>query len=82
MVLDLLSEEDGLDALFGLIRDNLPSHLNETAYAMACDVAAADGKLKQEELRMLQEIRYELNLDRLHGAAIEMAARARFRKLT
>jgi hypothetical protein len=30
---------------------------------------------------MLQEIRYELDLDRLHGAAIEMAARARFRKL-
>jgi tellurite resistance protein len=82
MVLDLLSEVDGLDALFGLIRDNLPSNLNETAYAMACDVAAADGKLKQEELRMLQEIRYELNLDRLHGAAIEMAARARFQKLT
>ena len=82
MVLDLLSEEDGLDALFGLIRDNLPSNLNETAYAMACDVAAADGKLKQEELRMLQEIRYELKLDRLHGAAIEMAARARFQKLT
>ena len=82
MVLDLLSEVDGLDALFGLIRDNLPSNLNETAYVMACDVAAADGKLKQEELRMLQEIRYELNLDSLHGAAIEMAARARFQKLS
>ena len=82
MVLDLLSEVDGLDALFGLIRDNLPSSLNETAYVMACDVAAADGKLKQEELRMLQEIRYELNLDSLHGAAIEMAARARFQTLS
>ena len=42
MVLDLLSEEDGLDALFGLIRDGLPDGLNETAYAMACDVAAAE----------------------------------------
>ena len=82
MVLDLLSEVDGLDALFGLVRDNLPSNLNETAYVMACDVAAADGKLKQEELRMLQEIRYELNLDSLHGAAIEMAARARFQTLS
>jgi tellurite resistance protein len=82
MVLDLLSEVDGLDALFGLIRDNLPSNLNETAYVMACDVAAADGKLKQQELRMLQEIRYELNLDSLHGAAIEMAARARFQTLS
>ncbi len=82
MVLDLLSEVDGLDALFGLIRDNLSSNLNETAYVMACDVAAADGKLKQEELRMLQEIRYELSLDSLHGAAIEMAARARFQTLS
>ena len=71
MVLDLLSEVDGLDALFGLIRGSLPESLNETAYAMACDVAAADGKMGQEELRMLQEIRYELHIDRLHGAAIE-----------
>ena len=82
MVLDLLSEVDGLDALFGLIRGSLPKSLNETAYAMACDVAAADGEMGQEELRMLQEIRYELYIDRLHGAAIETAARARFLTLT
>jgi tellurite resistance protein len=78
MVLDLLSEEDGLDAFFGLIRSSLPEGLNETAYVIACDVAAVDGKMGQEELRMLQEIRYELSIDRLHGAAIETAARARF----
>lgn len=76
-VFDLLEQEDGLDALFGLIRDNLPERLNETAYALACDVAAADGLLKQSELQMLQEIRHELNVDRLHGAAIERGARAR-----
>ena len=81
MVLDLLSEEEGLDAFFGLIRSSLPEGLNETAYVIACDVAAADGKMGQEELRMLQEIRYELSIDRLHGAAIETAARARFRIL-
>ena len=78
VVLDLLSEEEGLDAFFGLIRSSLPEGLNETAYVIACDVAAADGKMGQEELRMLQEIRYELSIDRLHGAAIETAARARF----
>ena len=78
LVLDLLSEEEGLDAFFGLIRSSLPEGLNETAYVIACDVAAADGKMGQEELRMLQEIRYELRIDRLHGAAIETAARARF----
>ena len=49
----------------------------ETAYALACDVAAADGRLKEIELQLLREIRYELNIDRLHGAAIERGARAR-----
>ena len=76
-VFDLFAEEDGLDALFGLVRENLPTHLFETAYAMACDVAAADGTLNDSELRILQEIRYELEIDRLHAAAIERGARAR-----
>ncbi|MDF1854548.1 tellurite resistance TerB family protein [Pseudooceanicola sp.] len=77
IVFDLFSEEDGLDALFGLIRDNLPERLFETAYALACDVAAADGTLREAELRLLEEIRYELDIDRLHAAAIERGARAR-----
>jgi len=77
MVMDLFAEEDGLDALFGLVRTNLPAHLNETAYALACDVAAADGTLREGELRLLEEVRYELNIDRLHAAAIERGARAR-----
>jgi tellurite resistance protein len=77
LVFDLFEQEDGLDALFGLIRENLPERLFETAYALACDVAAADGKLAETELRLLEEIRYELNIDRLHAAAIERGARAR-----
>ncbi len=77
IVFDLLEEEDGLDALFGLIREALPERLRETAYALACDVAAADGKLEQTELRMLEEIRHELAIDRLAAAAIERGARAR-----
>ena len=76
-VFDLFEQEDGLDALFGLIRNNLPERLNETAYALACDVAAADGSLGETELRLLEEIRYELEIDRLHAAAIERGARAR-----
>lgn len=76
-VFDLFEEEDGLDALFGLIRDALPTRLNETAYALACDVVAADGKLPIMELRMLEEVREELNVDRLHAAAIEWGARVR-----
>jgi tellurite resistance protein len=77
MVFDLFEQEDGLDALFGLIRAALPDRLYETAYALACDVAAADGTLEETELRLLEEIRYELEIDRLHAAAIERGARAR-----
>ncbi len=80
-VFDLFEEDDGLDALFGLIRDALPERLYETAYALACDVAAADGKIAQSELRLLEEIRHELQIDRLHAAAIERGARARHMKL-
>ena len=76
-VFDLFEEEDGLDALFGLVRDSLPAKLNETAYALACDVAAADGLLGEQELNLLAEIRYELSIDRLNAAAIERGARAR-----
>ncbi|WP_114966232.1 tellurite resistance TerB family protein [Alkalilacustris brevis] len=81
-VFDLLTEEDGLDSLFGLVREALPERLFETAYALACDVAAADGTLMQAELRLLEEIRHELEIDRLHAAAIERGARARHMKLT
>ncbi|ABV93941.1 conserved hypothetical protein [Dinoroseobacter shibae DFL 12 = DSM 16493] len=76
-VFDLFEEEDGLDALFGLLREALPAELNETAYALACDVVAADGTLDEPELRFLEEVRFELNVDRLNAAAIERGARAR-----
>ena len=76
-VFELFEEEDGLDALFGLVRDALPQRLFETAYALACDVAAADGRLGPTEMALLEEIREELELDRLHAAAIERGARAR-----
>ena len=80
-VFDLFGEEDGLDALFGLVKEALPEPLRETAYVLACDVAAADGTLRESELRILEEMRYELELDRLHAAAIERAARARYAKI-
>lgn len=73
----LMEEEDGLDTLFAMVREALPERLWETAYALACDVSAADGTLRQTELRLLEEIRHELNIDRLHAAAIERGARAR-----
>ncbi|MFV0293829.1 MAG: tellurite resistance TerB family protein [Paracoccus sp. (in: a-proteobacteria)] len=80
-VMTLFEEEDGLDALFGLVRDALPERFYETAYALACDVAAADGRLPDGEAEMLREIRYELNISRLHAASIELSAQLRHRTL-
>lgn len=78
MVLELLEDEDGLDALFAIVRRFLPERLWETAYALSCDVAAADGRITAPEAALLEEIREELRLDRLHAAAIERGARARY----
>ncbi|WP_298293992.1 tellurite resistance TerB family protein [uncultured Litoreibacter sp.] len=77
-VFDLFEDEDGLDALFGLVKEALEPELFETAYALACDVAASDAHIGQQELRLLEEIRYALEIDRLHAAAIERGARARY----
>ncbi len=82
MVADLFEEEDGLDALIGLIENALPDHLRETAYALACDVAAADKRVNMYELRFLEMLRDDLRIGRLAVAAIERGARARHQPLT
>ena len=76
-VFELMEADEGLDALFGLVKEALPEKLFETVYALCCDVGASDGLLRESELRFLQELRYELNIDRLAAAAIERGARAR-----
>ena len=77
---DLLDDDEGLDKALQLIEAALPAKLRETAYALACDVAAADQEVTEEEARMLELIRYHLKIDRLIAAAIERGARARFSK--
>ena len=72
---------DGLDKALDAIESALPDHLRETAYVLACDVAAADGQVAQEEMRLLELIRYRLRVGRLPAAAIERAARARHQTL-
>jgi tellurite resistance protein len=78
---EFLQADDGLDKLLDDVKRGLPKKLYETAYALACDVAVADGKLSQEELRLLQILRNKLELDRLFSAAIERGARARHAQL-
>jgi tellurite resistance protein len=74
----ILTEDGGFDTLVGLAHDSLPPGLRETAYVLACDVAAADGKVSQEEIWLLEMLRHGLTGGRLPVAAIERAARARF----
>ena len=74
----ILSTKDGLDRNLGLIAAALPPVLRETAYGLACEVAAVDRKLPFEEIRLLQRLRQTLGLDRLTAAAIERATQARF----
>ena len=75
---DLIGGDGGLETIIKLVKQSLPARLRETAYALACDVAAADGKVSNEEVRLLEMIRQGLEIDALVAAAIERGARAHF----
>jgi hypothetical protein len=79
--IELISRENGLEATVKAIKAGLPPKLRETAYAIACDLIATNGKATQEELRVLELLRDRLAIDRLTAAAIERGARARFQTL-
>ncbi len=78
---DILEETDGLATVLGLAREALPASLHDTAYAIACAVAISDGRVGQEELRLLEMIRHALDVDRLAAAAIERGVVALNRRL-
>ena len=78
---DLIGRDDGLEETLKAIKTALPAKLRETAYAIACDLVAADGEATQEELRVLELIRHRLSIDRLIAVAIERGAKARFQTL-
>ncbi|WP_297111908.1 tellurite resistance TerB family protein [uncultured Devosia sp.] len=78
---DILNGHDGLDRVIDNAISALPDKLQDTAYALAIEVTAVDLHLEQEELRFLEMLRDKLSLDRLTTAAIEVAARARHRRL-
>ena len=78
---ELLNEDDGFEKVMVQIVSGLPERLRETAYALSCDVAAADGRVSQEELRLLELLRHRLDVGRLPAAAIERGTRARYMTL-
>ncbi len=78
---DLLREEDGLKHAARLIREALEPRLRETAYALACEVIAANELADQDSLHMLALVRDEMHLDPLITAAIERGTRARHQQV-
>jgi tellurite resistance protein len=81
----ILGRDTGLEEALKSVKSAVPAKLRETAYALACDVAAAGAvarrELSQETLRLLELLRHRLNIDRLTAAAIERGARVRFTRL-
>jgi tellurite resistance protein len=76
----LLSGKNGLDRTLAAVKTAIPTRLVATAYALACDIAAAEGKVKIEEMQLLDLLADALNINRLEQEAIHFAAGARYRK--
>ncbi len=74
----ILGGKSGLEVVLEIVKASLNSKFRETAYALACEVAATDGELPQEELRLLEMIRHTLEIDRLTAAALERGVAARY----
>ncbi len=77
---EILQENEGLNAILGLVKQALSPRLRETAYALAVEVAASDLAVGKEELRFLAMLRDALALDKLVTAAIERSAIARYQR--
>ena len=78
---ELLHDDDGLAHAGRLMLAALTPKLRETAYALACEVVAANQVTKQRTLEMLDFVRSELHLDPLVASAIERGVRARHQHL-
>ncbi|WP_454559224.1 tellurite resistance TerB family protein [Parapedomonas caeni] len=74
----ILDAEEGLTTVLGIIRESVPEEACETAYCLACDVAAADDHLGRFERSILDTVRATLGIERLAASAIERAAAARW----
>ena len=78
---ELLQQDGGMEGALRVVAQSIPASLRETAYLLAVEIAAADLDIKAEELRMLQLWAERLEIEPLAVAAIERAARARYRRL-
>lgn len=75
-----LGSDSGLDKVSAFIRKTVPRRFGETAYALACDLIAAEGQVRDTEIGVLDLLAELFDLDSLTCAALETAARARYVK--
>lgn len=76
--ISILEQEDGIETVLSLVGDALPAKLRNTAYALSCEVIAADRSTDLVELEWLALLRNHLKIEALHASAIEMAVKARY----
>ena len=57
-----LLKDRGADALLGMAKDALPEDMRETAFAVATDLALADGELASQEKDLLTKIQQGLGI--------------------
>ena len=74
----LLSGKSKINQVLQSIKQSIPPAIRETAYVIACDIAAADGQVSNEEARTLELLRTRLKIDQLISSAIERTAKARY----
>ena len=74
----ILQDDDGLNAVLGLVAEALPTHLRETAYCLALELALTDTAVRLEEVRVIERLRHALGLEKLIAVALERGARARY----
>lgn len=76
-----IAVKDGPERMLRSIAASVPKPLRETAYALACDVLAADGRTRMEEVGLLRTLRQRLAIGELAAAALHRAARARYARV-
>lgn len=75
-----LIADGGVDKVAAFIRKTVPRPFGETAYALACDLIASEGHVRDTEIGVLDLLAELFDLDSLTCAALETAARARYAK--
>ncbi|HJQ59847.1 MAG TPA: tellurite resistance TerB family protein [Vineibacter sp.] len=75
-----LGTASGLEKVTAFIRKTVPRRLGETAYALACDLIASEGEVRDTEIGVLDLLADLFDIDSLTCAALETSARARYAK--